>query len=308
MRIAGRIHHIRAIAAVRSIMSVFEKDISGERGFGMKVPLLLSMILMIAVRSAPAAVVIQFNIDGAVNKDLVYESGGRADVFGIQPGGDQAYIEDGYNAGHGLPDSLTLSSSRAELGNYALMSFNGNNAIELNASASAPNVSYRIDVPDLTYLRLGLLVAGVDGNVSFGYTLNYTDMTTESAWWEADDWYQVGGDLRPNMHVIISGMDNVNVSDGSLNDVNHFSMFEFLITPGAPGKAIASIDINNNPNRWTSSGNGSGAVFAMNGSTDAVPEPATLALVVMAFAGTWMLRRKCRTPTRDINNENPGES
>ncbi|NCC52234.1 MAG: hypothetical protein EOM20_13595 [Spartobacteria bacterium] len=236
--------------------------------------------------------VIQFNISGSVNKDLVYESGGGADAFGSHAGANQSYLEDGYSSGNGLPSSRLLSSSQAGLGSYSMLSYDGNNAIELYAAGAAGTVSYNIDIPDLKYDQLGLLVGGVNGDVSFGYTLNYADASTFDGWWEADDWYDTGGDLRANMNVIISDMDNVNVGDGTINDLNHFSMFEFLIMPDNTDKVIASIDIHNDPSyRWSSSGDGSGAVFAMNGAGQVIPEPASFTLMVLALTGLWIFRR-----------------
>lgn len=225
------------------------------------------------------ASVVVFDLSAAADKDIVYEGGPGTQAFGQNPFGSQTLAADGYSDGStaadGLPVSRQLASTHAGLGSYELLPYEGNNAIELYTHSSGPIESHVIDVPDLSYLTIGLLVSAVEGDASFTFKLNYLD-GTETGWWEADDWYETGGLLRSSQHVVIDGLDRVNINTGQVEDSNHFSLYEYLIAPDA-GRVLTSITIGNDPNRWPDNTERWAGVFAMNGeAVDAVPEPATL--------------------------------
>lgn len=251
-----------------------------------------------ACKGAAGAVMV-FDLSGAVDKDLVYEGGPGTQAFGENPFATQAFAEDGYfdgaTAANGLPSSRVLASTDPGLGAYELLPYNGNNAIELYSHNSGPFESHVINVPQLLYTRIGLLVSAVEGDASFTIRLNYLDGTTTD-WWEADDWFDEGGSLRGSQHVVIGGMDRVNVDTGQVEDSNHFSLFEFFFSPD-PGRVLTSITIGNDPHRWPDDQNRWAAVFAMNGqSVDAVPEPGTVAFLGLGASLLWWRRRAARGP------------
>lgn len=253
----------------------------------------LGLMLWAGCQGALAAVVV-FDLGSAADKDIVYEGGAGTQSFGGNPMGTQTFAADGYSDGNtaadGLPASRQLASTYAGLGNYELLDYAGNNAIELYTHSSGPYESHVIDVPDLNYLTIGLLVTAVEGDASFTIKLNYADGTV-TEWWEADDWYDTGGSLRASQHVVIGDLDRVNVSNGQVEDSNHFSLFEFLYTPDA-GRVLTSITVGNDPNRWPDNQQRWAALFAMNGEVgDAVPEPST-ALFIGLGAGLIYWQRR----------------
>ncbi len=231
---------------------------------------------------AADAAVVQFDIGTAANKDVIYEGGAGTQPFGENQFATEAFAVNGYNDGtttaNGLPASGVLASSQPGLGNYQLLPFNGANVVELYTHNSGPFVSHLIDIPNQRYAQIGLLVSAVEGDASFTIQLHYTD-GTEVAWWEADDWFDTGGNLRPSQQVIISGMDRVNVNTGQVEDSNHFSLFEFLVTPDAD-RVLTGITIGNDPNRWPDDQHRWAGLFAMNGQSIAsVPEPSSMMLI-----------------------------
>lgn len=235
-----------------------------------------------ALVAAADSAVVQFDISDAAHKDVIYEGGAGTQAFGENPFGEQAFAVSGYNDGttvaNGLPVSGVLASSQPGLGSYQLLPYDGPNVVELYTHSSGPFVSHLIDVPNQRYAQIGLLVSAVEGDASFTIRLHYSD-GIETAWWEADDWFDTGGNLRPSQNVIISGMDRVNVNTGEVEDSNHFSLFEFLVTPDAD-RVLTGITIGNDPNRWPDDQHRWGGLFAMNGQTIAsVPEPSSMVLI-----------------------------
>lgn len=238
----------------------------------------MGMLLWMTVCHGAWAATVTFDLSDAVDADIVYEGGPGTQTFGQNPFATQTFAADGYSDGSttadGLPASQQLESTYSGLGSYQLLPYDGNNAIELYTHSSGPYESHEIDVPDFTYLTIGLLVSAVEGDASFTIKLNYLDGTV-TRWWEADDWYDDGGNVRPNEHVVIGEMDRVNVNTGQVEDSNHFSLFEFLLTPDT-NRVLTSITIGNDPNRWPDDQQRWAAIFAMNGEVaDVVPEPST---------------------------------
>ncbi|MBN1269471.1 MAG: hypothetical protein JXB04_07790 [Kiritimatiellae bacterium] len=233
---------------------------------------MLSSIL--AVGLAATAHVAQFDLGGAVNKDVIQEASatGSTAPFGGNPVAVAAYVEDGYADGelraNGLPSNRIVTSPSG-LGEYLLRPYGGKNVIELESAQYAPAKSLTIRVPPGRYARIGMLVAAVDGDASFSIKINYADSTSDTGWWEADDWYGMGP--RGNQALAVGDMDLVNVKTKKIDDANVFGLYEYVYTGIDTNKVIHSIAIGNDPHRWPDFEQRYGGVFAINGERVAVP-------------------------------------
>jgi hypothetical protein len=215
---------------------------------------------------------IAFEMGTAADKDIIYESGkgSKAAPFGDKTEADQCFVEDAHADGNvtakGLPKNRKVASAQAELGDYQLLPYNGKNVIELCARADSPAESHKISVPKHAYKMIGLLVAGVHGDVSFTIKLHYADGSEAVVWWEADDWYDEADALRASQKAVINKMDRARAKDGAIDKAAHYSLFEFTIVPDSR-KILDAITIGNDPNRWPEDADRWGAVFAISGAT-----------------------------------------
>jgi hypothetical protein len=226
------------------------------------------VVFCVAVLGVPAALMaapVQFDLSGAVDRDVVYETGGGALPFGQNTNAVQSFGEAG--GMDGLPTDRQVKSSDPELGTYLLRPYDGPNVVELNSASNSPDEEHVIEVPNHRYGKLGLLVTAVDGDASFTIKLTYTDGTTDTQWFEADDWYDLGP--RGNLKKAVRDMDRVNTKTGKVEDSNHFNVYEFIMD-GTRGlntdRVLTSVTIGNVPNRWPADTAHYGGVFAINGA------------------------------------------
>jgi hypothetical protein len=226
----------------------------------------LAFVVSLGVASSRGEVV-RADLSGSVDKDIIFESAAAPSaVFGENPVAKQMLVVDKYDDGHhvanGLPPSRVVASSNPNLGSYILQPYTGPNVIELASHRSAPPESHVIDLPDKKYELIGLLVTSVDGDTSFTIKLNYVDGTAATNWWEADDWADTGKEVRPGQHPVLNGMDRA-ANSGAIEDVNHYSLFEVAVSPDK-ARALDSITVGNDPNRFPDNQGRWAAIFAIN--------------------------------------------
>ena len=218
--------------------------------------------------------VVRFDLGSEADKDVVCEAGKTctASPFGQNPASPQCFVETGRKHkgidANGLPVDRLAPSSDKELGAYLLLPYTGMNVIELPTSANAPAESHVILVPKFSYSKIGILAASQGGDASFTLILRYTDGTVSTNWFESDDWYRRS---RGTNIPVLEGMDRALASDGSIEDSNHFNLYEFICTSVDRGRILESITIGNDPHRWPDSESRYTAVFAVNGRADILP-------------------------------------
>jgi hypothetical protein len=249
---------------------------------------LSAVALVLLLAGGVHAEVVQINLGGAVDKQVIKAAGGGGTPqhFGGNLSAKHAYVENGYTDGitiaNGLPTNH-LVASPSGLGTYQLLSYTSDNVLELATSGTEPAESHVINVTTGHYTRIGLLVAAVEGDSSFTIELHYQDGTTATDWWEADDWYQAG--TRSNCVVAIGAMDRVNVFTGLIDDQDHFNLYEFVFRNVDSNRVLDAVTIGNDPNRWPGSGERWGGLFAMNGLTTTNYSPRSTPL-------EWLLRKQ----------------
>jgi hypothetical protein len=140
--------------------------------------------------------------------------------------------------------------------------------IELPSSANAPAESHVIETPRFAYSKIGILAASQGGDASFALILRYADGSATTNWFEADDWYRKS---RATNMAVLEGMDRAVASDGSVEDSNHFNVYEFICTSVDRGRVLESVTVGNDPHRWPDSEGRFTAVFAINGRADVIP-------------------------------------
>ena len=214
---------------------------------------------------------VSFDLAAAANKDIVYEMGAAAKAakFGETKEATQAFVEQGVHGADGLPNGGKVSSV-TEMGSYQLLPYSRKNVIEVGSNRDAPLCNARVDVPDGRYTALGMIVASVDKDSSFTLKLHYKDGTETVGWWEADDWYQPRNN-RGNCIPAVANMDRVDASNGTLDDANHYQLYEFVFKDVDQNRILDAITIGNDPNRYDDSVESWGAVFAVNGMKAASP-------------------------------------
>ena len=214
--------------------------------------------------------VVQFDLSAIAEKDVVLEKSkeARADGFGGNPASPQCFVETGrkqkgYEA-IGLPENRLIPSTDPELGEYFLLPYDGPNVVELASSANALGETCYIDVPNQCYSKLGIVTASSGGDTSFTITLIYDDGSQADYWFESDDWYRKS---RSTNLKLLEGMDWGKSSDGSIEKVAHFQLYEFILADIDEERKLDKIAIGNNPYRWPDSEERSGGIFAINGRT-----------------------------------------
>ncbi|MBN1268503.1 MAG: hypothetical protein JXB04_02865 [Kiritimatiellae bacterium] len=244
--------------------------------------------------SGAVAAAIPFDLGSCADKDVIFEAGGAgaADVFGEGAGATACFVEDGHDDGttvaNGLPANRLLASGDADLGNYVLLPYDRNNIIELSshyptAETNVPVKSYLIDVPDQRYSKIGMLVSSAEGDTSFTITFNYLDGTAVTNWYESDDWYQSS---RPSNIDVITGMDRATAADGTVEDSNHFNLYEYILTNVDTNKVLDSITVGNRPNHWPGGEWRYGGVFAVNGAASVVATRSVLEARELALSAS----------------------
>lgn len=215
---------------------------------------------------------VSFDLTDAVDKDVVLEAKpmAKASEFGDGMTATQCFVEDGAsdgkNVARGLPRNRKAASNDAGLGDYLLQPYDKHNVIELATSAESKPERYVIDVPDGKYQKVGILAASVDGDASFTIEFRYADGSVEMAWWETDDWYDMGP--RGNVKKVVRDMDRAVAKTRAIEKANHFNLYEYIVDAErglSPEKVLDSIAIANTPNRWPDQEKRWGAVFAVNG-------------------------------------------
>lgn len=239
----------------------------------MRSHLLVWGVAALAAQAAAAAPV-SFDLASAANKDVVCEAKlhPKAAAFGENSAGIQAFVEDGYTdmkvEARGLPRTRKIGSNEPGLGQYVLLPYDGPNVIELATQADAKPQRYEIDVPDAKYRKIGILASAVDGDASFTVEFHYADGVVEAAWWEVDDWYDMGP--RGNLKKVIRDMDRAVAKTGAVEKSGHFNVYEYVVDQERgldPEKVLDRIVVGNSPNRWPDTEKRWGAVFAINGET-----------------------------------------
>lgn len=224
------------------------------------------------VAAAVPAEPVSFDLSAVADKDVVREAKpmAKASIFGDGATATQCFVEEGASDGktvtRGLPRDRKAASNDPGLGAYQLLPYDKANVIELATSAESKPKRYVIDVPDGKYQKIGILAAAVDGDASFTIEFKYADGTVEMAWWETDDWYDLGP--RGNLKKVVREMDRAVARTGALEKANHFNLYEYIVDAErglSPEKVLDSIAIANTPNRWPEQERRWGAVFAVNG-------------------------------------------
>lgn len=231
----------------------------------------VTMDVMVKLRENISAT--QFDLSGEADKDLVFENAKDASAsrFGEREVSLQCFVEDGRRgkngAANGLPSGRRVASADKELGEYYLLPYGGLNAIELATHAAAPLETHVIDVPNHPYTKIGILGASQGGDASFTIVLQYEDGTSSTNWFELDDWYQRS---RQSNVPAIQSMDWAISTDGAVENVDHFNLYEFVLAGVDRSKNLDLIVLANDPHRWPDYEMRWGAVFAVNGVADVV--------------------------------------
>lgn len=212
--------------------------------------------------------VVAFDLSDCAEKDVVLEDAreARAVAFGCDAGSPYCFVETGLKqkdrTAYGLPRNRMVPSSDVELGAYMLLPYDGPNIIELQTSAFEPGETHVIDVPNGRYSKIGILTASVHGDTSFTLTLIYEDGTAVAQWFESDDWYRKS---RASNIPLLEAMDWANVVERKLEDVDHFQLYEVILTDIDTDQKLDKVAVGNDPHRWPDSEERSCGVFAVNG-------------------------------------------
>ncbi|MBN1268916.1 MAG: hypothetical protein JXB04_04970 [Kiritimatiellae bacterium] len=212
---------------------------------------------------------VSFDLGGSVDKDLVYNEGdGDNDVFSGDAGAIHCYVENGWSDADGFPTNHLLASRDADLGFYSLMSYSNLNAIEIEAVAGTE--SHYIPAP-LTnaYRKIGILAAAAYGDAQFTLKLHYQDSSVVTTQWEIFDWY-AGSMPWERVKSVLGGMDRAEAANGTVQDANHFQVYECVVADLDATNPLVGITVGNDPFCWDDGDRSYAAIFAINGSAEGV--------------------------------------
>jgi hypothetical protein len=137
---------------------------------------------------------------------------------------------------NGLPVTGQFTSSLNH--DFQMAPFDQNNDLNLQAGESG---TLTFDVTNqIPYDSLFILATGGNGNVNnVSYTINFSDLTTETGTFTINDWFCNGCDPYA-----ISGLSRIRLVNGNLDGSNTFALREYLIPllPGNQSKNVVSVD------------------------------------------------------------------
>lgn len=188
----------------------------------------------------------------------------------------------------GLPPGTITSASDATI-QLSLQPAGGDNAVLINAGNTTGLLTL---TSPAVYSALTLFGSTGNGANTVDYTLNFAGGSTQSGSVSFGDWF--GGSpvaVDANGRISNTGYDAVNSGNPNI--------YEVPIT-FAPGLALDSISLTQDPTNGSGSGGGNGntAIFALSGTPNPTPEPGSIILLVIGAAGLSVAGRRCRRPHR----------
>jgi hypothetical protein len=220
-------------------------------------------VIVEATAPAPINSVVNVSLDGGTNKS------------------GATWYERGYttNAAWGIPPAGSLVTNKTDPNQYFQMppDYHVNNVIMVGHHNGGrtpvfPTNTFTLTAP-ATFTALSFLTSAGNGPVTVGYTIHYSDASTEAGQFTALDWFfgSTNWAYNPFGRVNVGGgLANVTVTTGP--NVNAIAGIWATNVPVGSAVNITSIDFyyvgsggNNNTNN-----NGRAAILAVSGSTDNV--------------------------------------
>lgn len=247
---------------------------------------LLVAILALSSLSVPAA-----NPIGATgwNRDVIVEAGATAPYTSAAASFDVPNNYGFYEAGlpggtRGLPSSRTFTSLVDGTTVFQFQPYSGNNVLQLSASTSSFG-TLTFSTPGV-YSSISILAAAANSGFSSGnLTIHFADSSVSPALqFNNSDWF-----FQPNPAIQGFGRLDLGSTTPEDNGESYPELYPTTLNLAALGlntKPIVSIDftdLSSDPREST-------GIFAISGTL--VPEPGSLALVILGAGLLKVLRRK----------------
>lgn len=242
---------------------------------------------LFALAPMAQASVLQLNLQGVYNIDGVANPGDTSQTSLDMPdaGGNFVFMTQSLataiagSNGQGLIDSGLYAADayhpQMQMG-YGLNP-NGNNVLQLTSGRS-------VNLPmGGHYSAIDIAAMSGGGNSYLSLTLHYADGNVTSRMATVNDWFN---DIRPTTddYYFANGLDRIKADQSSFENANNPALFGFRFQTDVD-RQLLSVDLND-------AGGARLNIFGATATAADVPEPGSIALVMIGLTGLFAYRRK----------------